>query len=706
MVSARIAVPILLLVILAAAEASTELQGDAATALESATRYFRTVLSCRGGYLGEYSEDLSTWIGETSETPNEIWVQPPGTPRLGLTFLRAYEATGDERYLEAAVGVADALIWGQLEPGGWYYTVDFLGEHRWKYRHEEWNDEDEDDLCVFDDNVCQEAIRLMMAVDGTLGREPYHGATMYALEFMLESQFPNGAWPQMYPLSGDYPDSYRDYYTFNDQAMNDCISVMMEAYRRYGDERYLRSAEMGGSFIIISQIPDPQGGWAQQYLWNITPAWARAFEPPAVCSKVTGHNIITLLDLYLLTGNETYLSPIPSALDWLNRSTIGEDLWARFYELGTNRPIYGDRDGKIYYNLSDISEERRLGYSWDGAYGRNAKRMYDSVMSKGREGYIADRDRELTEQEKLSKAASLEPRVRDAVESLDSQGRWVEDGWVYSKTFNTMAGYLIDYLAYSGWNGTVQVPSVGPAYWGSVETERVTLSVEVSGANPISRVYMRLTPPTLIEEFELLDDGMGDDVAARDSIYTLTFEPDREVALDVYEGRVVAEDAAGHWNMASLPVGSMAAASVALVDMEAGLSEAVELEADTGAIEARVESLMEALAKVGPDTDLASLLEELESLLVSLEDINVGRLIEIASGVLEAARGMGIDTSRHEIFLNRAVEQWEDGKYGSARQFLNYPLSLRESIPEATWISSLCLAGVLIALAWRRHSPL
>ncbi len=704
MVSPRMAVPFLLLLILATAQASTELQEEAAAALESATRHFRTVLSCRGGYLGEYSEDLSIWIGETSETPNEIWIQPPGTPRLGLTFLEAYEVTGDERYLEAATAVADALVWGQLEPGGWYYTVDFLGEHRWKYRHEGVNGEDETDLCVFDDNVCQEAIRLMMAVDGMLGQDPYHEATIYALDFMLESQFPKGAWPQMYPLSGDYPDSYRDYYTFNDRVINDCISVMMEAYQRYGDERYLRSAEMGGSFIILSQIPEPQGGWAQQYLWNVTPAWARAFEPPAVCSKVTGHNVITLLDLYLLTGNETYLSPIPSALDWLNRSRIGDDLWARFYELGTNRPIYGDRDGQIYYNLSDISEERRLGYSWDGAYGRNARMVYDSVMSKGREKYVADRDRELTEDEKLARAANLESRVRDAIDSLDSQGRWVEDGWVYSKTFNTRAGYLIDYLAYSGWDAIPPVPSVGPAYSGSVETERVTLSVCVSGPNPISRVYMRFTPPTMLEEFDLLDDGLGDDVTAGDSIYTLAFEPDREVALDVYRGRVVAEDAAGHWNMASLPVGSMAAASVALVDMEAGLSEAAELEADTGAVESRVEGLMESLAQVGPDTDLDSLLVELGSLLLSLEDINVGRLIEIASEVLETAREMGIDTSRHEIFLNRAMEQRENGNHGSARQFLNYPLSLRESIPEAIWFSSICLAAISIAFAGRRES--
>ena len=41
-------------------------------------------------------------------------------------------------------------------------------------------------------------------------------------------------------------------------------------------------------------------------------------------------------------------------------------LWARFYEIGTNRPIYADRDGLIRYNIADIGYERRNGYRWLG----------------------------------------------------------------------------------------------------------------------------------------------------------------------------------------------------------------------------------------------------------------------------------------------------------------------------------------------------
>ena len=43
-------------------------------------------------------------------------------------------------------------------------------------------------------------------------------------------------------------------------------------------------------------------------------------------------------------------------------------LWARFYEIGTNRPIFSGRDGIIRYSLADIELERRMNYSWLGPY--------------------------------------------------------------------------------------------------------------------------------------------------------------------------------------------------------------------------------------------------------------------------------------------------------------------------------------------------
>jgi lysophospholipase L1-like esterase len=41
-------------------------------------------------------------------------------------------------------------------------------------------------------------------------------------------------------------------------------------------------------------------------------------------------------------------------------------MWARFYEIGSNRPIFADRDGVAKHDLAEIGHERRNGYAWLG----------------------------------------------------------------------------------------------------------------------------------------------------------------------------------------------------------------------------------------------------------------------------------------------------------------------------------------------------
>lgn len=45
-------------------------------------------------------------------------------------------------------------------------------------------------------------------------------------------------------------------------------------------------------------------------------------------------------------------------------SVDGKLLWARYYEIGTRRPIFGDRDKSIHDDMAEICEERRKGYGW------------------------------------------------------------------------------------------------------------------------------------------------------------------------------------------------------------------------------------------------------------------------------------------------------------------------------------------------------
>ncbi len=41
-------------------------------------------------------------------------------------------------------------------------------------------------------------------------------------------------------------------------------------------------------------------------------------------------------------------------------------IWARYYEIDTNRPFFCNRDGIKVYNLDEVDQERRIGYAWYG----------------------------------------------------------------------------------------------------------------------------------------------------------------------------------------------------------------------------------------------------------------------------------------------------------------------------------------------------
>jgi hypothetical protein len=449
-----IALPALLLILSwtavapAVGETDSDDHGDLAhQTLRRATEFLRKI-STNGGYAGIYSKDLTERFGEAlyeEAAENEIWVQPPGTPSVGRAFLRAYRATGEDRYLEAAREAGRALAWGQRKKGGW--------DHRVRVDHLDPEDETPERRgghCTFDDDITQSALRFLMDLDRELDEPWLTGSIELGLAFLQEAQFDNGAWPQWYPLRG----GYHDYYTYNDAAINDCISTLLMAHERYGDSEYLAAAKRGGDFIIASRLDPPQAGWAQQYDHDMRPAKARRFEPAGLCSAVTARNIHTLIDLYLRTGEEKDLEPIPEAIDWLQRSKLENGKWARLYEGGTNKPIYGDRasDQEVLYDYEAVSEQERNSYGWQGGFGiGGAIRRFERVRGGDRERILADRRAEPSKEAYARRADRLESQVEAIADAQDEKGRWVgDDGRLHIRTFVRNINTLSDYLEARG----------------------------------------------------------------------------------------------------------------------------------------------------------------------------------------------------------------------------------------------------------------
>ncbi len=388
--------------------AAEKILNDAIKSLEKGIKFFHSI-SNNGGYLQNYSPDLKPKWGEGSSTDVEITHHPTGTPVIGTAFLRAYKITGEKYYLFCAEDAGDALIWGQKKTGGWDRKFDFSTP----YSHE---------YCTFDDNSTQGTLRFLMALDMIIKKKSLINAVEKGLRFMLESQYETGGWPQWYPLRG----GYHDFYTFNDNAMNDCINVMIDAHKNYDKQEYLRSIKKAGNFLILSQIVPPQPGWAQQYNLYLQPAWARSFEPPAVCPSATVRNIKTLIDIYLYTGSGKYLEPIPDAIRWLKISILPNGKWARFCELGTNRPLYYDRGRIPVLSTEELGEERRTGYGYEQNIGlENIVEYYNIVKKLGRDGYLKEKDKPLSRNKKIEKLKSMETAVIDIISSQDEMGRWI-----------------------------------------------------------------------------------------------------------------------------------------------------------------------------------------------------------------------------------------------------------------------------------------
>jgi len=232
--------------------------------------------------------------------------------------------------------------------------------------------------------------------------------------------------------------------------MNDCISVMLEAYTTYNDERYLDAAKRGGDCIIALQLPEPQSGWGQQYDEDLKPAPARWFEPAACEAAVTAGNMRTLMQLFRATRDEKYLKPIPAAIKWLEASKLDNGKWARFYEPGTNKPLYVNMDRQVVYVYDDTI---RPGYSWQGEYGiPGVVAAYEALMRDVAAGTVAwtippPETKPLTKEQAQATLDRLAPEVQKVCDALDAEGNWVrKDGWLYCEDFIRNMRLLAQYI--------------------------------------------------------------------------------------------------------------------------------------------------------------------------------------------------------------------------------------------------------------------
>ena len=273
--------------------------------------------------------------------------------------------------------------------------------------------------------------------------DKYRASFLRGIEYLLHAQFPNGGWPQVWPLEGGYHDAI----TFNDDAVTESAEVltlaaegkkttsepepvdeaMVEMAKRAGREipeqhtvtedysfvpaalraRAKAAAAKALECILATQVR--AGGaltvWAQQHdPLTLKPVAGRNFEPASLSSGESASVMLYLMELPKPTA--AVVKSIDAAAMWFEahkimgytftggRGTPGGrkltavagagPIWARYYSIETGKPIFGDRDKTIHDDVMELSLERRNGYGWYGAEPAKALARY-AEWKKSRE---------------------------------------------------------------------------------------------------------------------------------------------------------------------------------------------------------------------------------------------------------------------------------------------------------------------------------
>lgn len=244
---------------------------------------------------------------------------------------------------------------------------------------------------TIDNSATSREINVLVKAFKATGNKTYLQAAEKGIDYLLKAQYKNGGWPQYYPDKS----SYRAEITYNDNAIINVLNIMQNIVTQSNDfdvvnKDYIAKAEnsvkRGLDCILKTQVlqNDKLSIWAGQYDQNtLKPAKARNFEPESLSTSES----VAIVKFLMRVSNPSLdiKNAIKNALQWFKNAKIigfkfekmangdkglvadaNSVIWARFYDINTNKPIFGDRDNSIKDNVADISFERRNNYAWYG----------------------------------------------------------------------------------------------------------------------------------------------------------------------------------------------------------------------------------------------------------------------------------------------------------------------------------------------------
>jgi len=303
--------------------------------------------------------------------------------------------------------IADVIVSFQTPAGGWgknqprdgalrqrgqAYVADnlskFLSPDDYDTPHDpQWNY-----VGTLDNNATTTELRFLAKVaaqaPGPEG-DAWRASFLKGIGYLLNAQYPNGGWPQVWPLEGGYHDGV----TFNDNAVALAAMVLSDAAAGQGDYAFVPmdlrgragdAAAHAVNAILATQVRARDGRtiWAQQYdPLTLTPESARNFEPPSLASDESADILIYLMRQ--ANPSPQLVAAVHDAVAWLAAHELHDvswqmtdegrllvpspgagPIWARYYDAQTGKPVFGDRDKTLHDDIAELSLERRNGYNW------------------------------------------------------------------------------------------------------------------------------------------------------------------------------------------------------------------------------------------------------------------------------------------------------------------------------------------------------
>jgi len=311
---------------------------------------------------------------------------------------------------EEAKQLTDTILSYQTPAGGWSKHTGYSSGPR--KQGMQWTSQNTPGqsphyLGTFDNRSTTEQLYFFAYVWQATGREDCKVAFGKGLDYVLAAQYPNGGWPQVYPLEG----GYHDQITFNDDAMTRILGLLhdIESNKPYyafltESQRAKVSEALNQGMDCVLKTQVEQNGiktvWCAQYdPITLKPNAARLMEP----ATLSGTESSRLLEFLMSMGKPTpsITLAIESGLSWFEKAKITglmktevegktsyvanpnstEVYWARFYDLNSSKPIFPGRDGVLYDTFAAMAAKNKLGYDY---YSTRPGSMLNSGQKKWR----------------------------------------------------------------------------------------------------------------------------------------------------------------------------------------------------------------------------------------------------------------------------------------------------------------------------------